>query len=374
VSKIPVDVICIGFQQTPQIERVVTYLNSNQQTFTFILLRNSRFIEYSPQNDEYFTTEEIYTLMDMCFKDLSGFHHLAIGLVEHRLDGKKYGNLFGSMQTNENDGLTGKAICTSFGMQYILQSIPIEIYYIFELISFSIRFIVGYGMIHDRERGCLFHRKVAKHDIIEAVQSGYISLECLNIIDKKLEFEHIQAFKNMLSVLGYIARSENPEQRFETHFKSPPLMKNNTRTKIFISYSHKDKAVLQRLKIQIRPFEQKGLIEAWDDSMITPGMIWRDEIQKALNSAKVAIILVSPDFLASDFIALHELPPLLVAAKEEGVKIFPVIISPCLYEESDLGQFQAVNPISRTFIEMLVSEQERLLVTLVRAIKRSLEI
>lgn len=224
------------------------------------------------------------------------------------------------------------------------------------------------------ERGCLFHRKVAKHDIIEAVQSGYISLECLNIIDKKLEFEHIQAFKNMLSVLGYIARSENPEQRFETHFKSPPLMKNNTRTKIFVSYSHKDKAVLQRLKIQIRPFEQKGLIEAWDDSMITPDMIWRDEIQKALNSAKVAIILVSPDFLASDFIALHELPPLLVAAKDEGVKIFPVIISPCLYEESDLGQFQAVNPISRTFIEMLVSEQERLLVTLVRAIKRSLEI
>ena len=73
MSKIPVDVICIGFQQTPQIERVVTYLNSNQQTFTFILLRNSRFIEYSPQNDEYFTTEEIYTLMDMCWISSSGY-------------------------------------------------------------------------------------------------------------------------------------------------------------------------------------------------------------------------------------------------------------------------------------------------------------
>lgn len=375
MSQIQIEVICIGFQQTSPIERAITFLNANQQTFKFIALSNPVFTDYHPKNNGYVTTDEIYQLINLVFMDLTGFHHMAIGLVECRLDGKTLKNLFGSMQTYEKDNFTGKAICSSSGVQNILQAIPIETYYIFELISLSIRFIVGYGMIHDKERGCLIHRKIDKQDIIEAIQSGYISLECLKKINKKLHFEQIQSFKNMLSVLGNISRSENPEQLFEAQLNSPSLMKTKTeRTKIFISYSHKDEAFLQRIKIHLRLFERKGLIEAWDDSKIMPGMIWRDEIQKALNVAKVAIILVSADFLASDFIAQHELPPLLVASQKEGVKIFPVIVKPCTYDESDLGIFQAMNPISKTFIGMSEVEQEELLVTLVRAIKRSLEI
>lgn len=86
------------------------------------------------------------------------------------------------------------------------------------------------------------------------------------------------------------------------------------RTKIFISYSHVDMAWLSRLQVHLRPLQRTGLIEVWDDTRLAGGDQWREAIAEAIASAKVAILLISPDFLASDFIATEEVPRLLQRA------------------------------------------------------------
>jgi len=70
------------------------------------------------------------------------------------------------------------------------------------------------------------------------------------------------------------------------------------RTNIFISYSHTDAEVLDRLRIHLDPLRRFYGIKEWCDRDIMPGDHWEDKIKKALSECQVAVLLVSPDFLA----------------------------------------------------------------------------
>lgn len=145
------------------------------------------------------------------------------------------------------------------------------------------------------------------------------------------------------------------------------------RNQIFISYSHADAEHLQRLRVHLRPFERDGLVEVWADTRIRPGQRWRQEIGSALERAAVSILLVSADFLASDFIADNELPPLLKAAQEKGLKILPVVLKPCAFLELDeLSQFQAFNDPNLPLINLAEGEREKLWHTIAVTVRNEL--
>lgn len=116
---------------------------------------------------------------------------------------------------------------------------------------------------------------------------------------------------------------------------------------IFISYSHKDPVWLERFQINLKPYLRGSEVLLWDDTKIEAGTDWKEEINKALDSATIAILLVSADFLASDFIARDELPFLLQAAKEKNVRIVSVAISSSAWETTPLKDIQWANKPDR---------------------------
>lgn len=146
------------------------------------------------------------------------------------------------------------------------------------------------------------------------------------------------------------------------------------RMKVFISYSHRDASWLERLRVHLKPLERDYALDIWDDREIQPGSKWLEEIEMAIGLAKVALLLISADFLASDFIVNNELPPLLEAAKKKGAVIMPLIVSPSRFKSTkSLSQFQAFNDSARPLINMSIGEQEELLVKVSDEIERVLK-
>ena len=139
---------------------------------------------------------------------------------------------------------------------------------------------------------------------------------------------------------------------------------------IFVSYSHADQPWLDRLRIHLRPLERDRTIDYWDDGKIRPGTVWRDEIRSAIQKARVAVLLISADFLASDFVAADELPPLLAAAADRGTLILPLLISPCRFMKiPSLSRFQSINSPSQPLIGLARAESEAMFVKLADAIE-----
>ena len=141
------------------------------------------------------------------------------------------------------------------------------------------------------------------------------------------------------------------------------------RDQVFISYSHQDQKWLTQLQTQLKPLIRNQAISVWDDTQIQVGTEWREEIDQALAAAKVAMLMVSPSFLASDFIANNELPPLLNAAESKGLTIIWIPISYSLYEETEIAKFQAALSPSQPIDSLDQAEQDKAWVAICKQIK-----
>lgn len=103
----------------------------------------------------------------------------------------------------------------------------------------------------------------------------------------------------------------------ELYTKAETTMRNQ----IFICYSHKDNSDRQRIQIHLKPYFRDDNVTVWDDTYIEPGKEPDATILAALRNSKVAILLVSADFMASTYIHNNELPEIFSASQNEGLKI-----------------------------------------------------
>ena len=142
------------------------------------------------------------------------------------------------------------------------------------------------------------------------------------------------------------------------------------RRELFISCSHKDLHWLHRLRVHLKLLEKQYSLECWDDSRLQAGDLGREEIEQALARAKVALLLVSPDFLASDFIDGDELPPLFKAAEREGLKILWVLLKPAYWEShEDIAMYQRAIPRSTAVSLLSDAEQDEAMVQIAKEIQ-----
>lgn len=102
---------------------------------------------------------------------------------------------------------------------------------------------------------------------------------------------------------------------------------------IFLSYSHADEGWCRKVELHLRVLKTRVELDLWSDREIGLGENWKDRIRGVIDRTTVAILLISVDFLSSDFITNEELPLLLQHRKDGGLRIIPVIIRPSAWTE-----------------------------------------
>lgn len=156
------------------------------------------------------------------------------------------------------------------------------------------------------------------------------------------------------------------------------------RLPVFLSYAHEDNASenkderwLDRLLQMLKPLQLNNQVCAWSDRDIGMGQNWKQEVEFQLaDYAEAAILLVSPAFLASDFIRSNELPILLHRNLATGLLVIPIIFRPCFFSQARfkyphptegpkslaLSEFQAANSPARPLDSMTRTEQDEVFV------------
>jgi predicted acylesterase/phospholipase RssA len=141
-------------------------------------------------------------------------------------------------------------------------------------------------------------------------------------------------------------KSKKPEDRAE--FEAEKLMMNFNRklpslarNSVFISYAREDKEWMEKFKKHLQPFVDSGSFSVWSDIYINPGDDWDDKIKQALDSTRVALLLVTAEFLDSAYIKNEELKYFLKASQDNGLVIFWVPVKNASYKKAPFSHIQS---------------------------------
>ena len=198
------------------------------------------------------------------------------------------------------------------------------------------------------------------------INCGNIKAEDFNISPETIRSLVLLGQKAMGQTLGHCSNdlgkflkvdniswhSRNPGAGDKARERSISLLQkfrrvNEGRCQVFISYSHKDLVWFNKLQLVLAPIEAFHGIKVWDDKEIEPGEYWHDTIRMALAQTKIALCMVTPDFLASKYITENEFSYLIDESQKQRVRLLLISVSQVDLSASPLRHIQfANNPAS----------------------------
>src|SRR5438270_10348798 len=111
---------------------------------------------------------------------------------------------------------------------------------------------------------------------------------------------------------------------------------------ILLCYAREDEVLRQGLEKHLRILKRQGIINLWHDRNISAGTEWEREIDNHLNSARIILLLISPDFLDSDYCYSIEMKRAMERHEQEEARVIPIILRPVYWSKTPFGKLQAL--------------------------------
>lgn len=140
------------------------------------------------------------------------------------------------------------------------------------------------------------------------------------------------------------AEVKEQEQLTSNASSTAQLGKDDTHTgkKIFFSYSQDDKNYLNQLLRHMAGLRRSGQLTPWRDEDILPGEEWDDAIKTQLAEADIILLLVSPDFLATDYIWKVEITAAMERHEKREARVVPIFIRPCDWSDMPFSKLNGL--------------------------------
>ncbi len=143
------------------------------------------------------------------------------------------------------------------------------------------------------------------------------------------------------------------------------------RLRVFVSYSHADEPLRRLLDAQLSTLKRSELIEVWCDREITAGREFDPAIAEELGSADLILLLVSANFLNSDYCSSVELVTAMKRHHEGSARVVPIILRPCDWQSTPIGKLAAAPRDGKPVTEW--RSRDRAFIDVVERIRRIVE-
>jgi hypothetical protein len=111
---------------------------------------------------------------------------------------------------------------------------------------------------------------------------------------------------------------------------------------IFYAYAHEDKRLCHKLELHLSNLKRQELITTWHDRDISAGKEWEQEISIHLNKAQIILLLISPDFMASDYCYGIEMKRAMERHYRQEARVIPIILRPVDWKDAPFARLQAL--------------------------------
>lgn len=176
---------------------------------------------------------------------------------------------------------------------------------------------------------------------IESILSPIVYLDMVGLSENQARETLLEAVA-VKRIKPYIAPVFPVNVKHDIRDNEPEFPQRIDKISLFISYSHCDKELLNDLIAHISLLKRQNIINDWCDQEIMPGDEWEDKIKQYLNSSQIILLLISADFLASDYCYSKEMTRALERHEAGEARVIPIIIRSCDWQSAPFGKLQAL--------------------------------
>src|SRR5437762_4835878 len=144
-----------------------------------------------------------------------------------------------------------------------------------------------------------------------------------------------------------------------------------SRIEVFYAYAPQDETWVQELEKHLTLFQRQGIISTWHPRLIAAGSDWQEVIDVRLRSASIILLLISPDFLASDYCYGNEMKQALQREREKGVCVIPILLRPVDWQHAPFAHLRPLPPDATFLTEW--SNLDRAFAEITVGIRRTIE-